>query len=123
MDKPKAVTAAAHKLARLIYPVLTKGQEHYEERYRERCCGPVARRRRSRLLDRTAYRDNVNAGIGCLFLNRSRHRFSGASGSETAVRVPPKTLTPLIRASGANDTITRLKNRSMYSVVVLFSFN
>ncbi|GHU07980.1 hypothetical protein FACS1894158_16890 [Betaproteobacteria bacterium] len=27
MDKPKAITAAAHKLARLIY---------YEERYRER---------------------------------------------------------------------------------------
>ena len=25
MDKPKAVTAAAHKLARLIYTMLTKG--------------------------------------------------------------------------------------------------
>ena len=43
MDKPKAVTAAAHKLARLIYTLLTKGQEYtdqgqdyYEERYRER---------------------------------------------------------------------------------------
>ena len=43
MDKPKAVTAAAHKLARLIYTMLTKGQEYtdqgqeyYEERYRER---------------------------------------------------------------------------------------
>ncbi|MCK6424862.1 MAG: hypothetical protein L6Q75_07185 [Burkholderiaceae bacterium] len=43
MDKPKAVTAAAHKLARLIYAVLTKGQEYtdqgqdyYEERYRQR---------------------------------------------------------------------------------------
>jgi hypothetical protein len=41
MDKPKAVTAAAHKLARLIYTMLTKGQEYtdqgqdyYEERYR-----------------------------------------------------------------------------------------
>ena len=40
---PKAVTAAAHKLARLIYTMLTKGQEYtdqgqdyYEERYRER---------------------------------------------------------------------------------------
>jgi transposase len=43
MDKPKAITAAAHKLARLIYTMLTKGQEYtdqgqdyYEERYRER---------------------------------------------------------------------------------------
>lgn len=43
MDKPKAVTAAAHKLARLIYTLLTKGkeytdqgQDHFEERYRER---------------------------------------------------------------------------------------
>ena len=43
MDKPKAVTAAAHKLARLIYAMLTKGQEYtdqgqdyYEERYRQR---------------------------------------------------------------------------------------
>jgi transposase len=39
MDKPKAVTAAAHKLARLIYVMLTKGEEYtdqgqdyYEER-------------------------------------------------------------------------------------------
>lgn len=43
MDKPKAITAAAHKLARLIYAMLTKGeeyvdlgQEYYEERYRQR---------------------------------------------------------------------------------------
>ena len=43
MDKPKAITAAAHKLARLIYIMLTKGeqytdqgQHYYEERYRER---------------------------------------------------------------------------------------
>ena len=43
MDKPKAVTAAAHKLARLIYTTLTKGEEYtdqgqayYEERHRER---------------------------------------------------------------------------------------
>ncbi len=42
-DKPKAITAAAHKLARLIYTMLTKGeeyvdqgQEYYEERYRAR---------------------------------------------------------------------------------------
>lgn len=43
MDKPKAVTAAAHKLARLIYSMLTKGekyvdqgQDYIEERYRQR---------------------------------------------------------------------------------------
>ena len=43
MDKPKAVTAAAHKLARLVYIMLTRGEEYtdqgqqyFEERYRER---------------------------------------------------------------------------------------
>lgn len=43
MDRPKAITATAHKLARLVYFMLTKGQayveagqQYYEERYRER---------------------------------------------------------------------------------------
>jgi transposase len=43
LDKAKAITAAAHKLARLIYAMLTKGTEYvdngqayYEERYRQR---------------------------------------------------------------------------------------
>ena len=31
MDKPKAVTAAAHKLARLIYVILTKGEEYTDQ--------------------------------------------------------------------------------------------
>ena len=51
MDKPKAVTAAAHKLARLIYAMLTKGEEYtdqgqdyYEKRYRERVLHQLARR-------------------------------------------------------------------------------
>lgn len=51
MDKPKAVTAAAHKLARLIYTMLTKGEEYivqgqdyYEERYRERVLRQLAQR-------------------------------------------------------------------------------
>jgi transposase len=42
MDKPKAITAAAHKLARLIYTMLTRGEEYtdqgqdyYEKRYRQ----------------------------------------------------------------------------------------
>jgi transposase len=43
LDKAKAIRATAHKLARLIYALLTRGQEYvdhgqdyYEERYRER---------------------------------------------------------------------------------------
>ena len=43
VDKGKSVTAAAHKLARLIYAMLTKGEEYtdawqdyFEERNRER---------------------------------------------------------------------------------------
>ncbi|MFN3809600.1 MAG: hypothetical protein ACK4S6_03185 [Roseateles asaccharophilus] len=43
MDKGKAVTAAAHKLARLVYAMPSKGEEYtdagqdyFEERYRER---------------------------------------------------------------------------------------
>lgn len=43
MDKANAVTAAAHKLARLFYSLLTRGQEfvdqgqqYFEERYRQR---------------------------------------------------------------------------------------
>ena len=43
MDKPKAITAAAPKLARMIYTILNKGEEYtdqgqddYNERYRER---------------------------------------------------------------------------------------
>jgi len=51
MDKPKAVTAAAHKLARLIYAMLTKGEEYTdrgqaycEERYRQRVVANLNRR-------------------------------------------------------------------------------
>ena len=51
MDKPKAVTAAAHKLARLIYTMLTKGEEYtdqgqdyFEERYRERVLHHLSQR-------------------------------------------------------------------------------
>jgi transposase len=43
MDRPRAITACAHKLARLIYTMLTSGEEYldqgqaqYEERYRQR---------------------------------------------------------------------------------------
>ena len=51
MDKPKAITAAAHKLARLIHTMLTKGeeytdqgQEYYEERYRASVLRNLAKR-------------------------------------------------------------------------------
>ncbi len=51
MDKPKAVTAAAHKLARLIYAMLTHGQEYtdrgqdyFEERYRQRVLPNLAQK-------------------------------------------------------------------------------
>ena len=51
MDKPKAVTAAAHKLARLICTMLTKGEEYtdqgqgyYEERYRQRVLRQLVQR-------------------------------------------------------------------------------
>jgi len=43
MDRAKAITATAHKLARIIYALLTRGQAfvdqgeaYYEERYRQR---------------------------------------------------------------------------------------
>jgi transposase len=51
MDKPKAITAAAHKLARLIYTMLTKGEEYtdqgqdyYEKRYREQVVHSLSQR-------------------------------------------------------------------------------
>ena len=51
MDKPKAIAAAAYKLARLIYTMLTKGEEytdqgqdHYENRYREQVVKTLSQR-------------------------------------------------------------------------------
>jgi transposase len=51
MDKPKAITVSAHKLARLVYFMLTKGQafveagqDEYEERYRQRVVQNLTRR-------------------------------------------------------------------------------
>ena len=50
----EAITAAAHKLARLIYVMLTKGeqytdqgQQYYEERYRQRVISQLQRRAQS----------------------------------------------------------------------------
>jgi transposase len=51
MDKPRAVTACAHKLARLIFALLTRGegyvdqgQAQYEERYRQRVVKSLTKR-------------------------------------------------------------------------------
>jgi transposase len=51
MDKPRAITACAHKLARLIYALMTKGEEYvdqgqaqYEERYRQRVVKTLTKR-------------------------------------------------------------------------------
>jgi transposase len=51
MDKGKAVTACAHKLARLIYTMITKGEDYvdqgqlyYEEKYRERVIKNLSKR-------------------------------------------------------------------------------
>lgn len=51
MDKPRANTAVAHKLARLVYFMLTRGaayvdegQQRYEERQRQRSIAALQRR-------------------------------------------------------------------------------
>jgi transposase len=51
MDKPKAIKAAAHKLARLIYTMLTngteyvdRGQHYYEQQYRQRIIANLHRK-------------------------------------------------------------------------------
>ena len=54
LDKGKAITACAHKLARLIYALMTKGEEYvdqgqaaYEERYKERVIHNLKKRAES----------------------------------------------------------------------------
>jgi hypothetical protein len=51
MDKPRANIAVAHKLARMVYFMLTsgeafvdKGQQHYEEQQRQRSIAALRRR-------------------------------------------------------------------------------
>jgi transposase len=51
MDKPRANTAVAHKLARMVYFMLTcgeayvdQGQQHYEEQQRQRSIAALKRR-------------------------------------------------------------------------------
>jgi hypothetical protein len=54
MDKGKAITACAHKLARLIYTMITQGEEYvdqgqayYEEKYRQRVFKNLEKRAQS----------------------------------------------------------------------------
>jgi transposase len=54
MDRAKAITATAHKLARLVYFMLTQGQayvdagqQHYEERYQQRMVQSLTQRARA----------------------------------------------------------------------------
>ena len=51
MDKPRANTAVAHKLARMVYFMLTRGeafvdegQQHYEEQHHQRSVAALKRR-------------------------------------------------------------------------------
>lgn len=51
LDRPQAITATAHKLARLIYAMLTKGteymdqgQDYYEQRYQQRVVHHLSQR-------------------------------------------------------------------------------
>uniref|UniRef100_UPI0003745169 transposase n=1 Tax=Cupriavidus sp. UYPR2.512 TaxID=1080187 RepID=UPI0003745169 len=51
MDKPRANTAVAHKLARMVYFILTRGeafvdqgQQHYEDQQRQRSSAALRRR-------------------------------------------------------------------------------
>jgi hypothetical protein len=46
--RAKAVAATAHKLARLIYTMLTKGEDYYEERYRARVLRQLSLRAQKR---------------------------------------------------------------------------
>ena len=54
LGSPKAITATAHKLARIIYSMLRygpqyldAGAQYYESQYRKGCCVPPSRERRS----------------------------------------------------------------------------
>ncbi|NRO99717.1 transposase, partial [Paraburkholderia sp. NMBU_R16] len=54
MDKPRANTAVAHKLARMVYFMLTRGeafvdqgQQHYEEQQQQRSLAALKRRAKS----------------------------------------------------------------------------
>jgi hypothetical protein len=80
MDKPRANTAVAHKLARMIYVMLTRGQDdvdqgqqHGEEQQRERSIATLKRRAADlgfSIAPRVAA--VYKSGSRCLFLKRLR---------------------------------------------------
>jgi hypothetical protein len=71
MDKPRANTATAHKLARMVYFMLTRGeayvdqgQQHYEEQQRR----PQAPPRRARLCSHAHIHPRMHTPQPVLFL-------------------------------------------------------
>lgn len=85
MDKSKVVTAAAHKLARLIYTLL-KGQaytdqrqDYYEERYRERVLRHLSQRAKQMGLKLVPDQQSPKSITWEVFLERLRVRTMEAS--------------------------------------------
>jgi transposase len=69
MDKAKAITAAAHKLARLVYYMLTKGEEYvdqslqyYEQRYRDRVVQHLIKRAKDLGMSVVPLQDSTTPG-------------------------------------------------------------
>ena len=75
MDKPRANTATAHKLARMVHFMLTRGeecvdqgQEHYEEQQRQRNFAALKRRIANAILMCRISDSFLKRGIGLLFI-------------------------------------------------------
>lgn len=96
MDKSKAVTAAAHKLARIIFALLTKGQayvdegqDYFEERYRERVLHHLKRKAQQMGFELQPVAAPPNGvkkqallqRVGVCFLRAFRQRCRATSGS------------------------------------------
>ena len=75
MDKPKAVTAAAHKLARLIHSMLTKGEEDTDQGQASRGALSAAR---------AAQPESAGAAAGH---DPGAHRASGDGGLKNPLRI------------------------------------
>jgi transposase len=70
MDKPRANTAVAHSLARMVYFMLTggeafvdQGQQHYEEQQRQRSIDALRRRDCARLPDHPSRANPLKHGV------------------------------------------------------------
>jgi transposase len=84
LDPPKAITATAHKLARLIYCMLRfgteyvdRGQDYYERRYQSRILSSLARRAQElgyTLVKNEDFQPAASStGVVKLLLGRSQH--------------------------------------------------